>query len=469
MISLGIDIGTTSICAVLYDLTQDKVIKSLSDANSFMKTGSYLQEPDMIVLVVKRLLDELGQVIKQIFDKNGALPVGVGISSQMHGILYTDNEGRAITPLYTWKNEDGNKEYQDGFSYAQYLTKKTGMPFYSGYGSVTHFYLQKNHLIPPNAIKFMGIGDYVAMRLTGTKSMAAHRTMADSFGGFRLDMNQFDLKVLTSAGVDTSYYPDIADCQGLIAGHIISGIAQRPADRSTWSDREIKEKNIPVLYALGDNQASFLGAVKNKAHTISINVGTGSQVSVYGTELSTEIGSDIRPWVEMGYLYVGASLNGGKVYECLAAFFEEVCEYFTGQKVPVYELMERLAKDKKETTLYAVPTLYGSREQRGSGGKAGIYGLNSTNFHPEDFIRSFTAGMARELYSLYCSFPDTVRIGKTQIMASGNGIRKNAILREEVEKIFGLPVIFTDREEEAAAGAALYACQMVREGEMRCG
>ena len=30
MISLGIDIGTTSICAVLYDLTEDKIIKSLS-------------------------------------------------------------------------------------------------------------------------------------------------------------------------------------------------------------------------------------------------------------------------------------------------------------------------------------------------------------------------------------------------------------------------------------------------------
>ena len=49
MISLGIDIGTTSICAVLYDLTEDKIIKSLSTPNSFINTGSYLQDPDRIV------------------------------------------------------------------------------------------------------------------------------------------------------------------------------------------------------------------------------------------------------------------------------------------------------------------------------------------------------------------------------------------------------------------------------------
>ena len=127
--------------------------------------------------------------------------------------------------------------------------------------------------------------------------------------------------------------------------------------------------------------------------------------------------------------------------------------------------MERLAMEEKETKLRAVPTLYGSRKETESGQEAGIYGLNPDNFHPEDFIRSFTAGMARELFSLYSTFPDMVCAGKTQIVASGNGIRKNTLLREDVERVFGLPVIFTDREEEAASGAALYVRRAVIEGE----
>lgn len=53
-------------------------------------------------------------------------------------------------------------------------------------------------------------------------------------------------------------------------------------------------------------------------------------------------------------------------------------------------------------------------------------------------------------------------------MASGNGIRKNRLLREDVEKVFGLPVVFTDREEEAASGAALYVRQAIIEGGAEC-
>lgn len=76
--------------------------------------------------------------------------------------------------------------------------------------------------------------------------------------------------------------------------------------------------------------------------------------------------------------------------------------------------------------------------------------------------------MARELFALYSAFPEKACAGKTQIVASGNGIRKNRLLREDVEKVFGLPVVFTDREEEAASGAALYVRQAVIEGGAEC-
>lgn len=467
MISLGIDIGTTSICAVLYDLTEDKIIRNVSAPNSFVNTGSYLQDPDRIVSVVKELYKELMMELKlwtgERETRKGVVLAGVGISSQMHGILYTDSMGKAVTPLYTWKNEDGNKEYRDGLTYACYLAKETGLPFYTGYGSVTHFYLQETGQIPDNAAAFVGIGDYLAMQLTGSRKAVVHKTMAVSFGGCHLEDGRFELEKLLAAGVDISYYPAVAGAKDLTAG----SMKLESETDLTGGDR-VAPESIPVLYAVGDNQASFLGAVRDQEHAVSINVGTGSQVSVYSKDFYPEAGIDIRPWIEDGYLYVGASLNGGKVYERLAAFFEEVCEKFTGQKIDAYKAMERLAMEEKETKLRAVPTLYGSRKETESGQEAGIYGLNPDNFHPEDFIRSFTAGMAHELFSLYSTFPDMVCAGKTQIVASGNGIRKNSLLREDVERVFGLPVIFTDREEEAASGAALYVRRAVIEGGAEC-
>ena len=52
----------------------------------------------------------------------------------MHGILYADENGAAVSPLYTWQDERGNLEYKDGATYAEYLNSKatvTGTPLYS--------------------------------------------------------------------------------------------------------------------------------------------------------------------------------------------------------------------------------------------------------------------------------------------------------------------------------------------------
>ena len=102
----------------------------------------------------------------------------------------------------------------------------------------------------------------------------------------------------------------------------------------------------PVFTAVGDNQASFLGAVRDLETGIGVNVGTGSQVSVFARSLCAEAakgGTDVRPFPGGGYLYVGASLNGGKVYERLAAFFAEVCGQFAEKAPELSEIYEKMA------------------------------------------------------------------------------------------------------------------------------
>ena len=262
MISLGIDIGTTSICAVLYDLTEDKIIKSLSTPNSFINTGSYLQDPDRIVSLAKELLKELLMEFKAWAGEHEARnirkPAGVGISSQMHGILYTDRTGRAVSPLYTWKNEDGNQRYRDGLTYARYLVKETGLPFYTGYGSVTHFYLQENQQIPDEAVAFVGIGDYVAMRLTGSRKAVVHKTMAASFGGYHMAEGRFELDKLAAAGVDISCYPAVAREEGQAVGTMVM---EQTAVLLAGGTAE--PEAIPVFCAVGDNQAAFYLTERN--------------------------------------------------------------------------------------------------------------------------------------------------------------------------------------------------------------
>lgn len=431
--AIGIDIGTTSICLAGYRMTDGKTEKILQEANTFLP-GTFLQDPQRIYRCVKMMLDE-------ILDRIDGADV-IGVSSQMHGIVYLDENGNAVTPYYTWKTECGNELFLDS-TYAKGLSGKTGYEMHTGYGSVTHFYLQKTGQIPENAAVFSNIGDYIVMQLCGLEQPRMHPSIAASMGGFNLKNGSFDKEKLQKAGINTVYYPEVTS-KVQVAG---------------------KYRGIPVAWALGDNQASFYAAVGESEENLSINFGTGSQVSFFDRSLTEIQTGEIRPFTERGYLYVQASVNGGKVYERLAEFFQESVYLFTGRKMKkteIYQKMEEMTIEKTETDLQIFPYLCGSRIDPNCRGE--MKGLTEKNFSPSDLIRAFVSGMARELHDTYLQFPEELRRRKKVIVASGNGIRRNALLQQEIEKIFGLPVLLRQVEEEAAVGAAIWTWEeIVRE------
>ncbi len=459
MLSIGIDIGTTSICTICYDNLTEEILRCIYRDNAFQETGNFEQDPEEIVKKVRESMEELlfwmekkvqmGEIQEEI--------VGIGVSCQMHGIVYVDKQGKAVTPLYTWKNEFGNVCFREG-TYRTYLSERLPYPCYSGYGSVTHFYLQQNKQIPQKAVKFVSIGDYLIMQMCGQRETFVGKTLAASFGGYDLKKESFCLNELEKTGVDISYYPEIQDDKWYSLR--LENFCQVP--------QTIKDlvKNISLGAAVGDNQASFFGAIQNAEDTVSLNVGTGSQISIYEENLYAVEEIEVRPFIGKGYLYVGASLNGGKVYERLGKFLEEVCEIGTGKQINGFQFMEMLGKSVKHTDLLTVPTLYGTRKRQKK--VAGIYYLSQENFHAADLVRSFVSGMARELYELYESVPQEIRKTKVKIAASGNGIRKNQLLREEIEKTFQMPVTFSDKTEEAAAGAARYIVEFLKERGLSC-
>lgn len=54
----------------------------------------------------------------------------IGITGQMHGVLYVDGAGQPVSPLYTWQDGRGSQIYREGESYADYLSQKSGVPIY---------------------------------------------------------------------------------------------------------------------------------------------------------------------------------------------------------------------------------------------------------------------------------------------------------------------------------------------------
>ena len=203
MKAVGIDIGTTTICGVLLDGGTGELLDSRTLSNdTAVRTENdweHLQDPEKILEKCRRILEAFQDGEEDI--------VSVGVTGQMHGILYTDVGGRAVSPLYTWQDRRGDlpcRESRNGKeeTWAGELSQKTGYPAASGFGLVTHYYHVKNGTVPREAVSLCTIPDYIAMSLAGEKRPLMHQSMAASLGLYDLRESCFDQRAIQAAGME---------------------------------------------------------------------------------------------------------------------------------------------------------------------------------------------------------------------------------------------------------------------------
>ena len=434
---LGIDIGTSSICGIVYNTVSKDIVSIAKINNTDMLSCNVwekVQDANAIVDIVLDLIQELRIQYPDI--------KGIGLSGQMHGILYVNAEGEAVSPLYTWQDMRGSLLYKDGMSYAAYLSKQTGFPLSTGFGLVTHYYNKVNSLVPQNAVKLCTIMDYTAMRLTGKCEPLVDCSNAASLGFFDKEKLAFDKEALWNVGIDNSILPEIGKAFSRV-GHY---------------------ENISVYTAIGDNQASFLGSIRDIRHSIRITVGTSSQISVYSDDYVNVPLLDTRPLPGGGYILVGAALCGGCSFSLLKKFFSETIKLYTGEEMDdtdLYKIMVSVPYKEVQEDDIRVETLFGGTrshpEKRGK-----IMNISCLNWHPENLIRGFLEGMSQELYDFYQLLPNSIRERKTILVGSGNGIKRNPLLCQILEERFKCHLQVSACREEAALGACI--CGMVGNG-----
>lgn len=416
MRAIGIDIGTTSVCGILIDAATGRIEKSIAkNSNAFIKgcaVWEKIQSVDKIMTVATGILERLIA---------GSDDVGViGVTGQMHGIVYTDKEGNAVSPLYTWQDGRGNLPYKDT-TCAKHLSS------FSGYGNVTDFYNTENGIRPESAVSYCTIHDYFVMRLCGLKKPIMHTSDAASFGCYDLENNRFNYAC--SAEITGDYR---------IAGGY---------------------KGIPVSVAIGDNQASVFSTLTDEDDVL-VNIGTGSQISVISDKIAESAQIETRPYFEGKYLLVGAALCGGRAYSLLKNFYAEAFGYIKRvDDNEVYKIMNDMLKDAKKGSFKVDTRFAGTRLNSEITG--GISGITTDNFTPSALTYGVLCGMADELLNMY----EQTGVRKSGIVGSGNGIRKNKALVKIFEEKLGAKMKIPKHLEEAAVGAAMYG--MVAHGEFK--
>lgn len=319
MKALGIDIGTTTISFVVVDGQSGEMIKSYTIANpGFLETGvswEKIQDPAIIMHKVIHLLNDILCRYKDI----GV----IGLTGQMHGIVYVDSYGKHVSPLYTWQDERGNQKCQNGRNCCEIIEEVSKTKIYSGYGLVTHYYNNIMGQMPKDAVGLCTIADYLGMVLTGRTKPLMHSSNAASLGLFDVKNNKFIEEAFCKLNLNIQILSNVTEDFQIIGIY----------------------RDIPVCVAIGDNQSSFLGAVKNVREDILVNMGTGGQVSVYSEHYYIAEEIETRPFIRGGYILSGSSLCGGRAYAILEQFFEK-CAIALGEKEKdIYVMMAYILEE----------------------------------------------------------------------------------------------------------------------------
>ena len=419
---IGLDIGTTTICGLVLDAATGEILSVVTRPNSSVLPGKAaweaLQDPVAIMRLVRELVDGFLATFGDVS--------AIGMAGQMHGILYVDKAGRPCSPLYTWQDGRGDVAEPGGLSTSARLSAALGTRVSTGMGVVTHAFNAAHGLVPPEAASLCTIADFAAMTMSGGTVPRMDTSNAASLGCFDFDRMDFRREAIEKLGLDAGLFPAVTTAFPLL-GQTRPGVA--------------------VSIAAGDNQASFLGSVREVTTTALFDVGTGSRVSVHVDSAGAIPGIDIRPFPFGGFIAVGAGLSGGTSYALLRRFFERTLKLFTGTETTVsWEAMNAA----KGIALDVNTRFSGTRADPSVRGS--ITGIGVDNFTPENLIAGVREGIAEELLEFYDRMPPA-----KSVAGSGNGIRLNPALRAVFESRLGMSLNVPRHREETSFGAALLA------------
>jgi len=456
---LGIDIGTSKTAAVVVGDDGATVALAAKTHRADLPAPPGLSEQDP-----RALLDSAAAVVRELPLEARRSISGIGVTGQMHGVLVLDAEGEPLTPLVTWQDgrcAEGN--------FLEELNRRTGALLRTGYGCATLAWYASRGLLPGGAASAATIHDWIAAGLCGLAAPVTDPTDGASWGLFDIDALAWDLPAALAARIPLKLLPEVVPC-----GQVIGATTRAAAELFGIPS------GVPVTAAIGDNQASLLATLHEPEKELSLTLGTGGQLSAVqpagsrAVVLPPEAAWEQRPYPGPRLLAVAASLCGGSAWQWLVDTVERWQEELGLPAVPRDDLFVRLNDLGAGAPCARAPDA-GAPGARGPGGisvhphflgerhdpnrRGSIEGISLDNLSLGGLARALAHGICANLRDMLSAH---LREGRTRLVASGNALDRNPLLRQAAEEVFGMPVLMGAPREAAAVGAARLAAQAAR-------
>jgi sedoheptulokinase len=458
---IGLDLGTTTVTGVLFDVHAGLVRHEVQVGNAGAIQGLVATRAEQDPAQLRELA--LG-VLAELAAQEGAVD-GIAVTGQMPCLICVDGGGEPLTNLISWQDRRTAEPLAGGTTALDRIHqrlgeipvpagseepwKENGCRISHGYGAAALFWLVQSGKLPPGTRRVCTLPDWIASQLTG-RLPVTDATLAASWGVFSLLDSGWNACTLDRLGLDAGLLPAVV-ASGQQLGGPVAEVTRTVGLAS----------GTPVHNALGDNQASFVGSVNEAENSVMINLGTGGQVCWMAPGIdSPSEAVETRPLPGRRSLRVGASLCGGAAYAWLNRTVRSWLGEFGAEvdEGTVYERLNALAETCEDGDGIRVQTTFQGMRGKPEVEAGAIEGITLDNLQLGALARATLIGMVDELRELYVPYA-TIRRRFREIVASGGAVTLNPLLRGLIEERFGLPVRAPRWAESAAVGAALVAAR----------
>jgi xylulokinase len=449
---LGIDLGTSAVkCILVNDIGEVKASHSLEYPLLQPQPGWAEQHPEdwwkATAACIKGLLEKASL--------NGDDVAGVGLSGQMHGSVFLDQQLQVVRPALLWCDQRTAEEcsWIERTLGKEELGRLTGNRALTGFTAPKviwmrnhepHNYAQTQYLMLPK--------DYVRLQLTGAFGM----DMADASGTLLLDVanRQWSTKVVESLGIPMKWLPPLFESNA-IAGHLLPEAAERTGLKT----------GTPVVAGGGDQACGAVGVGVVRQGIASVALGTSGVVFVHDDTYQMDPECRLHSfchgvpgkWHRMGVmLAAGGSFQWWKNH-----FAHEELQKAEEQGRDVYEFLTALAETAPlgSEGLLFMPYLTGERtphpDPKARGGFIGLNLRHSKAHLTRSVLEGITFGLRDSLELIKES-----GIEIKELRVNGGGAR-SLFWRQMIADIFGYPVVTVNSTDGPAYGAAVMAASGV--------
>lgn len=440
---LGLDLGTSSARAVIYDRRGQAVEELAAHIGYPLQTtpgGGVEADPAVMVAALETVLDAVLARAGELANELAA----VGFSMLVSNVLGVDASGQPMTPVYPYadtRSAAAAAELRARLN-ADEVHQRTGAPLHASYLPARFLWLRQSqpHLFRRVA-RWLSIGEYFYLQLFGEARCSL--SVASWTGLLNRQTLDWDRELLAAVGVPPEALSPLADLDAL-------GQGLRPAAAARWPALA----RVPWLLPVGDGACNNVGAGCLSPARVALMIGTTGALRVILPDdpgLSVPEGLWLYRVDQRRALLGGATSEGGNLYAWLRAAL---------QLPPDPEALEAVvaAVPPDSHGLTVLPFLSGERSPGwNDAARAAIVGL-SLDTTPEAIARAGLEAVAFRFGLLFERLRPHLPSDPT-VIASGGALQRSSLWVQMLADVLARPVILSGEPEASSRGAALLALE----------